>query len=203
MTDQSGGVPDPQITAVDVTQANKTLANVVMTMGIVTGVFGLIMLFWPGATVRVVAILFGIWLLITGLILFAQAFAAGISGGARILLALVGALSVIVGGTCIFNSDASVKILVIFVLIGWLANGIANIVVGLRDKYSPNRSAYLTVGIVQIVLAILVIAWPEATVTVLVRLIGIGLIITAALELWVASKIRKSGPEGEVIVVSQ
>ena len=220
MTQPTNGTPEPvepaaqdqsqqewlgetQVTAVDLAKANSAVANAILTLGIITGIFGLIMLFWPGATVRVVAILFGIWLVISGLILLAQAFAAAVPGGMKVLLGIGGVLSVIIGGVCIFNSSASVKILVLFVLIGWLANGLANLIVGLREKDSANRGAYLFVGIVQIVLAILVIAWPSATVTVIVRVIGIGLLITAALEIWISTKVRKNGPDGQVVVVSQ
>lgn len=194
---------ETQVTAVDMAKASSTVATALLTLGIITGVFGLIMLFWPGATVRVVAILFGIWLVISGLIMLAQAFSAAIPGGMKVLLGIGGVVSLIVGGVCMFNSSASVKILVLIVLIGWLANGLANIIVALRDKTSPDRNGYLFVGIVQIVLAILVIAWPSATVTVIVRVIGIGLLITAALEIWVSTRIRKAGPDGQVVVVSQ
>lgn len=190
-----------QVSPMDVQRATNSVAGAVMTLGIVTGVFGLVMLLWPGATLRVVAVLFGIWLVLSGLVLLAQTFASQLPGGMRLLAGLGGVLSVIIGAVAIFNGDASVKILVIFVLIGWLANGLANIIVGIRDKFSPNRGAYLFIGIVQIALAILVIAWPSATVTTLVRVIGIGLLITAALEIWAATRIRKYGSQSDVVLI--
>ena len=81
----------------------------------------------------------------------------------------------------------------LFVVIGWLANGIAYLIVGLRNKQSASRGFYLFFGTLQVVLALLIIAWPSATVTVLVRVIGIGLLITAAFRVWASNRIRKAG----------
>ena len=93
---------------------------------------------------------------------------------------------------------------VLFVVIGWIANGLAYLIVGIRNKYSPSRSFYLFFGILQLVLAAFVIAWPNATVTVLVRVIGIGLLIAAAFGLWAARQIRKGAAgQGNIVVIEQ
>ncbi len=182
---------------------SRFFASAITTLGVITGVFGAIMLIWPGATVRVVAILFGLWLLLSGVVMLVQALASRGSGLLRVLLGLGGLASLIIGGICIVNGDASVKILVLFVVIGWVVHGVANVIIGIRNKYSPARSAYLFFGILQLVLAALVIAWPNATVTVLVRVIGVGLLLTAAFALLAANRVRKGGQQANVIVVNQ
>jgi uncharacterized membrane protein HdeD (DUF308 family) len=191
----------PQLATFDVAGG---LARVITTVAVITGVFGAIMLFWPGATVRVVAILFGLWLVISGVVMLVQALASRGSGFLRVLLGVGGLLSLVIGGICVVNGDASVKILVLFVVIGWIAHGLAYLIVGIRNKYSPSRSSYLFFGILQLVLAALVIAWPNATVTVLVRVIGVGLLITAAFGLWAARQVRKGAAgQGSVVVIEQ
>lgn len=192
---------DRQVMQMNMSGAGRAVSSALLTMGVLTGLFGLIMLFWPRATVQVVAVLFGIWLVFSGLVMLAQAIGSGAPGLMRVLLGLGGALSLIVGGVCVFNADASVTILVIFVLIGWLAHGLAYVLVGIRDKYSPNRRAFLVFGGLQIVLALLVIAWPQATISILVRLIGVGLLLTAVLQIWIARRIRSASQESSVIVV--
>lgn len=182
---------------------SRFFASAITTIGVITGIFGAIMLIWPSATVRVVAILFGLWLLMSGVVMLVQAFASRGSGLLRVLLGLGGLASVIIGGICIVNGDASVKILVLFVVIGWVVHGVANVIIGIRNKYSPARSAYLFFGILQLVLAALVIAWPNATVTVLVRVIGVGLLLTAVFALFAANRVRKGGQQANVIVVDQ
>ncbi len=192
---------EPQVQTVDVV---GVVSKAIVTIAVITGIFGAILLFWPGATVRVVAILFGLWLILSGIGMLVQALASNENGFLRFLLGIGGLLSLIIGGICVVNGDASVKILVLFVIIGWIANGLAYLIVGIRNKYSPNRSFYLFFGVLQLVLAALVLAWPNATVTVLVRVIGIGLLIAAAFGLWAARQIRKGAAgQANIVVIDQ
>ena len=192
---------EPQVQSYDVA---GVVSKAIVTVAVITGIFGAIMLFWPGATVRVVAILFGLWLILSGIGMLVQALASQGNGFLRVLLGIGGVLSLIIGGICVFNGDASVTILVLFVVIGWIAHGLAYLIVGIRNKYSPSRTFYLFFGILQLVLAALVIAWPNATVTVLVGVIGIGLLITAAFGLWAARQIRKGAAgQGNIVVIEQ
>lgn len=190
----------PQVSTADV---SRMFASAITTFAVITGIFGAIMLIWPGATVRVVAVLFGLWMLLSGVVLLVQALAVKGNFFLRALLAVGGVVSLIIGGVCIVNGDASVTILVLFVVIGWIINGITNLVMGFRNPQSPARGSYLFFGILQLVLAGLVIAWPNATVTVLVRVIGVGLLVTAAFGLWLASKVRKSGQDSNIVVIEQ
>lgn len=192
---------EPQVQTYDVA---GVVSKAIVTVAVITGVFGAIMLIWPGATVRVVAILFGLWLILSGIGMLVQALASRGHGFLRVLLGLGGLLSLIIGGICVVNGDASVTILVLFVVIGWIANGLAYLIAGIRNKYSPARSFYLFFGILQLVLAVFVIAWPNATVTVLVRVIGVGLLITAAVGLWAARQVRKGAAgQGNIVVIDQ
>ncbi len=192
----------PQVVMMDASDGSRAASNVVLTLGIITAVLGAVMLFWPQATVRVVAILFGVWLILAGIVLLVQAIGARASGGMRVLLGIAGVLSLIIGGVCVVNADASVRILVLVVAIGWLAHGIAYLVMGIRAKGASDRSVSLFFGIVLIALALLVLFWPAATVTVLVRVVGVGLLLTAALEIAAAMRIRKMPPQGPVVIVS-
>ncbi|HUZ56082.1 MAG TPA: DUF308 domain-containing protein [Streptosporangiaceae bacterium] len=70
----------------------------VLAFGIITALIGIVALAWPGRTLLVVAVLFGIQLIAMGIFRFAAAFASDdASGGTRVLLALLGVLSLIIG----------------------------------------------------------------------------------------------------------
>ena len=148
----------PKVQTLDV---GRAFASALTALAVVTGIFGAVMLFWPSATLRVAAILFGLWLLLTGLVMLVQALAGSRSGGVRLLLGLGGIVSLVVGGICVFNGDASVRILVLFVVIGWIVDGLAHLIIGIRAAGSPNRGFFLLFGALQLVLAALVIAWPR------------------------------------------
>src|SRR6266704_2134898 len=66
----------------------------VLGFGIITLLIGIAALAWPGRTLVVVAVLFGIQLIVMGIFRFAGAFASDdLTGGTRVLLALLGVLS--------------------------------------------------------------------------------------------------------------
>ena len=67
---------------------SRVFASALATLAAITGVFGAIMLIWPGATVRVVAVLFGLWLLFSGIIMLVQALASRGHAFQRVLLAV-------------------------------------------------------------------------------------------------------------------
>src|SRR5690242_1270178 len=70
-----------------------------LAFGIISAVAGLLVLMWPGKTLIVVAVLVGVELIVAGIFRFVEAIAFGgdESGGARVLLAILGVLSLIVG----------------------------------------------------------------------------------------------------------
>ncbi len=65
--------------------------------GALAAVFGIIILVWPGLTALTLIYLIAIWALAAGVADLVGAFAAGLSGGERVLLAIVGLASVVFG----------------------------------------------------------------------------------------------------------
>ncbi len=69
-----------------------------LAFGIITLLAGVVALIWPGRTLVVIAILFGVQLIVAGIFRFVSAFASeDLTGGTRVLLAMLGALSLIIG----------------------------------------------------------------------------------------------------------
>jgi uncharacterized membrane protein HdeD (DUF308 family) len=63
----------------------------VLAFGVVTVLAGLFVLAWPGRTIQVIAVLFGLQLVVAGIFRFVAALATDDeSGGTRVLLALLG-----------------------------------------------------------------------------------------------------------------
>src|SRR6478752_1580616 len=70
----------------------------VLAYGIITLAAGVAVLVWPSETLLVIAVLFGIQLIVSGIFRFVAALAIDdLSGGTRVLLALLAVLSIIVG----------------------------------------------------------------------------------------------------------
>jgi uncharacterized membrane protein HdeD (DUF308 family) len=93
----------------------------VLTSGIVTLLAGLLALAWPGRTVVVLAVLFGVQLVVAGIFRFVAALASDDeSGGTRVLLALLGVLSFIVGLYALRHILVTIATLALLLDIFWI-----------------------------------------------------------------------------------
>jgi len=74
-------------------------------VGLLSIVIGLLVLFWPGASVVVIAWLFAIQLIVSGILQFVAAFMdeSGTGTGAHVLMGLFGAFSILVGLLCLLS----------------------------------------------------------------------------------------------------
>jgi uncharacterized membrane protein HdeD (DUF308 family) len=93
-------------------------------LGVTSVVIGIVVLVWPSQTLRVVGVLFGIYLLISGVIEIMLAFAPGLRGGARFLSALTGGLSILLGLICFRGALESILLLALWIGFSWLIIGI-------------------------------------------------------------------------------
>lgn len=66
-----------------------------LASGILSLILGVLVLAWPGISILVAAMAFGVYLLITGVAQVAFAFSLHVSAGGRILLFISGAASLI------------------------------------------------------------------------------------------------------------
>src|SRR6516165_478159 len=83
----------------------------VLAFGVLTLAAGIAVLAWPAETLLVIAVLFGIQLVITGIFRFVLAFTEPIRGaGIRVLYAVIGLLSLIVGVWAIRHADLTVLV---------------------------------------------------------------------------------------------
>ena len=77
-----------QADAVDVLASIGRHWGWIMAFGVLTLLAGVAVLAWPGRTLVVIAVLFGVQLIVTGIFRFVAAFAADdLTGGTRVLLA--------------------------------------------------------------------------------------------------------------------
>lgn len=195
--------PDITVTTFEADRAAKSGFAILLTLGLLTMAIGAALLFWPDATVKVVAVLFGIWLFVSGIYQLVQAFTLHGDGTSRTLLAISGILSILLGAICFTSVAASVTVLVVFIVIGWLMRGIVYLVGGLQDRDDPMRGTQIFFGILLLALALITLAWPEATLRVLLWVLGLGLLVAGLFEVVAAFMVKKAASqiEGQVTVV--
>jgi uncharacterized membrane protein HdeD (DUF308 family) len=117
---------------------------------------------WPSATVQVIAFLFGLNLLVTGLIRAGLLlFVPGYPVLYRLLGITFGVLTAIVGILCLRNITGSVMLLLVVIAIGWLLDGLVELFLTLGRPQEPGSGARIAMGLLMILGAIAILVWPK------------------------------------------
>jgi uncharacterized membrane protein HdeD (DUF308 family) len=162
-----------------------------LILGLAAVAVGIIALVWPGQTLAVIGILFGIYLLISGVMEIVAAFGSHISAGMRVLNIVVGALSIVLGLFCFRGSLESVLLLSLWIGIGFLMWGVATIVsAASAPSGTPGRGWAVFLGAMTLIGGIIVISWPIGSIVTLAIFTGIWLIVVGVMEIVRAFTLR-------------
>lgn len=167
--------------------------GLLVCLGVLSVVAGLAMLVWPQETVLVIAVIIGIQLIVGGIVRLVQSFAVDeASGGERVLLALLGIFSVLVGVLCLRNILQTVAALAILVGVFWLVAGIIDLIGGLSPGAVHGRGWRLLSGALGVIAGIAVLAYPGISLAALVALFGIVLLLYGALFIGTGFALRRA-----------
>lgn len=149
-----------------------------IALGVGTLALGVVVLLWPGVTLKVVAILFGVELVVAGAMRIATAVVSTtVDGWLRAVLFLVGVLILVAGVICLRNPFVSLLSLVILISLAWLVDGIGQLIVAGSPTVSRARWLHVLSGIVLIAGALLILFWPELALLTFTALGGWLLVI--------------------------
>ncbi|GFG69438.1 MULTISPECIES: HdeD family acid-resistance protein [Mycolicibacter] len=170
--------------------------------GVLALVLGVLILAWPGRTILAAAVLFGIYLLITGVAQTIFAFSLPvISAGGRVLLFISGAASLILAILCFrhFNSDEealAVLLLAIWIAVGFIFRGVATAVAAISDPALPGRGWQIFMGVVSLLAGLVTLAAPFTSLWILALVVGSWLIVIGIAEIITAVSIRRASRRG-------
>lgn len=157
--------------------------------GVLSMVVGILAVTWPGKTAVVVAVLFAIYLIVSGIFEIIRGFSSGLSGGTRALFLITGALSVILGVFAIRSStlDAT-ELLGIFIGIAFLFRGFAGLFMAVDSK--EGRGWNIFFGIVMLIGGVVVLVQPSLSLATLAWVVGIWLVVIGIYEVIASLMIR-------------
>ena len=165
-----------------------------LTYGVLTLLAGIVVIAWPGETLLVAAVLFGVQLIVSGVFRFGAALATDdLAGGTRVLLALLGVLSVIIGLWAVRHVLLTLLALVVLLGIFWVVNGTIEVFTALGHRGMPERGWTALMGLLSILAGIIVLAYPGLTLLGLAVILGIWLLVFGAMEITAAYRIRHAG----------
>jgi uncharacterized membrane protein HdeD (DUF308 family) len=182
------------------TDAADVLAGVgrhwgwVLFFGIITLLAGLLALVWPGRTIVAIAVLFGIQLVVAGIFRFVAALAVEeASGGTRVLLALLGVLSFIVGLYALRHVLLTIAALALLLGIFWIVNGAVETFAALSHRGMQGRGWTIFMGLLSIVAGIVVLVYPAISLATLAIVLGFWLLVYGVMEIVAAFRLRSAG----------
>jgi uncharacterized membrane protein HdeD (DUF308 family) len=166
-----------------------------LVLGIAAIVIGLVVLMWPSQTLRVVGVLFGIYLLVSGVVEIMLAFVPGLRGGARFLSALTGVLSILLGLISFRGAAESILLLALWIGFGWLITGISRAVAAGSAPYLPFRGWQIFGGILLAIGGIVIVLAPFASIFALAVFSGVWLIVIGIWQIVEAFITRRHGDD--------
>jgi uncharacterized membrane protein HdeD (DUF308 family) len=169
---------------------SRTAWQTVLLTGIASLVLGVLVLVWPGASLRAAGVLFGLYLLVSGILQLASAFGTHSRTSLRVLAFISGAVSILLGLFCFRGPLQSVLLLALWIGIGWLFRGITQTVAAAHDPAMPARGWHLFLGIVTVLAGIVLIDSPVESVAVLTVLGGWWLVVVGVVEIVTSLSIR-------------
>lgn len=184
-----GASDDERRSSLAVVRESRALAY---TVGAVTLVAGLILLFWPDRTITVVARLSGLLLVIVGIGDVIDTVRNHRSEPSTALLALRALVNLGFGLALLFWSGITLSVLVWLVGLDLVLAGVLGLLV--RGRMAREfRSGILTRSLVTIAVGVVIMVWPSATLNVVAWLVGLGLALFGAAMLWSGRQVSKLG----------
>jgi uncharacterized membrane protein HdeD (DUF308 family) len=163
----------------------------VLLIGVASVALGVLVLTWPHVSLRVAGVLFGVYLVISGVFQLAAAFGTHAATALRVLAFISGALSIALGVFCFRSALESVLLLAIWIGIGWLIRGLTQTLAAFSDPAVPARGRQIFFGIVTVLGGFVLIDAPLRSITVLAVVTGCWLVGLGILEIATALGIRR------------
>ncbi|MFE6854610.1 HdeD family acid-resistance protein [Streptomyces sp. NPDC057674] len=153
-------------------------------------VLGILVLAWPEASLFVAGLLFGLFLLFSGVMQLVAAFGTHTTTALRVMAFISGALSILLGLLCFRGATQSTLLLALWIGIGWLFRGITETLAAASDAAMPARGWHIFLGIVNALAGVVLIVSPLESARVLMILGGIWLLAVGAVEIVTAFQVR-------------
>jgi uncharacterized membrane protein HdeD (DUF308 family) len=179
---------DEHRSTMDVVRQSRILAY---SIGLATVIVGAVLLFWPEASVRVVALIVGVISVVVGIGESFDAITTHRKGSYWGLLFLRGLVNIAVGVALVFWPGITVSVIVWVWGLGIIVTGILGLIASWQVPKDMGRTELRVRSGVGALVGVLVVVWPSATVRVLTVVVGVGLVVFGLLLFWSGFELRR------------
>ncbi len=165
-----------------------------LVSGILTLTLGILVYVLPGDSILIAAVLFGIYLLITGIAQVVFAFSLHVSAGGRVLLFISGAASLVLAVLCFrhFGEGYAILLLAIWIGVGFIFRGVATSISAISDPTLPGRGWQIFLGVITLLAGIVMIGSPVESLAILILIVAIWLVVIGVFEIVSSFAIRSA-----------
>ncbi|TMC11124.1 MAG: HdeD family acid-resistance protein [Chloroflexi bacterium] len=168
----------------------------ILAFGVITILAGLAAIFWPGATLVAIAIVFAVQLILGAVFRFVSAFALpGESGWLRALQAILAILSFVVGIYLLGHIALSLLLLALLLGVYWMFHGIVELFVAIGHAELPGRAWLILTGVLSIVAGVILVLAPGISLFTLTLVLGVWLVVFGVILAVRALQIRGATAE--------
>lgn len=152
-----------------------------LVVGVLTLILGIIVSFHPTGSLNVVAVLFGVLMILSGIFHLIRVFDSAELN--RVWAGISGLLFIVIGVILIRHLHLSRALIGLFIGITWIVQGLGAIIGGAVGDARGARGWWIAFGLVSIVAGIVVVATPTSSLNVLAVLLGAWFIIMGIFEI--------------------
>lgn len=184
-----------EMTNIDPSKLFPRLWQSTLVAGLLGVLLGVLVLLWPGISILAASVLFGVYLLISGVAQVIFAFGLHVTAGARILLFLSGAASLILAILAFrhFGEGYAILLLAIWIGVGFIFRGVTTTASAISEPSLPGRGWMIFAGVITLIGGTVILAWPFDSIVVLALVVGTWLVVIGVFEIVSAFQIRKAG----------
>jgi uncharacterized membrane protein HdeD (DUF308 family) len=167
-----------------ISNLTRGLSTAAILSGLLAVVLGVVILVWPQPSVAAAAVLFGVYLVTSGVALVFLAFRLPTSAGSRFLNFITGVASVALGILAFrhFGEGYAILLLAIWVAAGFVIRGVFVTASAISVPQFPGRGWAIFFGFVSIVAGFVMLAYPFDSIETLALVAGAWLTILGAME---------------------
>lgn len=152
-----------------------------LVLGVLSLILGLVVSFHPEGSLNVLAVLIGVFMILSGIFHLIRVFDARESH--RVWLGLAGLLFIVIGVVLIRHLHLTRALIGLLVGITWIVQGVSALIGGMAGPAREGRGWWIAFGAISLIAGIVVTATPADSLTVLAVLIGIWCIVMGIFEI--------------------
>jgi uncharacterized membrane protein HdeD (DUF308 family) len=164
--------------------------QLLLLIGIVGVALGVIVLAWPRKTLVVAGVLFGIYLVVSGVGYVFAAFGTHSGAAMRVLSFLTGVVSLVLGFFCFRDRLESILLLALWIGVGWVFRGVTLLAAALSFDHIPARGWQVLSGVIIIIGGGVLIISPLDSIAILTLVAGCWLIAIGIVDVITAFLVR-------------